>query len=350
MDPTLNSRQKSIINALKSNGKLSRAEITNLLSKTKKVSRPTVIRDLNELLALKIVKTEGGGRATVYRLSQENSLLQYFDVDDYFSRGLYDRSAMKNFNPGVFDSLASLYNKSEIALWEKSVKEFSKRSQKLDPTIYKRELERFIIELSWKSSQIEGNTYTLLETETLIKQRIRAKGHAEGEAIMILNHKYAFDEMLNNKERYKKLTLSKVSDLHSILVRGLGVSEGIRKERVGITGTIYKPIADSTKLHKKLLELIDHVNSVDYPPEKALIIAAMVAYLQPFADGNKRTSRMLANAILLAYGYYPLSYRDVDVNEYKKTMLLFYEQNNLYHLKRIFIEQLQFAMDNYFRV
>ena len=59
---------------------------------------------------------------------------------------------------------------------------------------------------------------------------------------------------------------------------------------------------------------------------------------------------MLSNAILLAYNYFPLSYRDVDVTEYRKAIILFYEQNNLYHLKRIFMEQLRFAMDNYFVV
>lgn len=350
MYDTFNSRQKSIINALKDKGKLSRVEITNLLSRTKKVSRPTVIRDLNELLTRKIIKTEGGGRSTIYKLSQKKSLLQHMDLDDYFSSSLYDRNSMKNFNPDVFNKLTSLYDTGEIALWDKSAKELQKRRKKLDPTIYRRELERFIIELSWKSSQIEGNTYTLLETETLIKQRIRAKGHAEKEAIMILNHKYAFDEIIKKKSDFKTLSFSNISDLHANLVGGLAISTGIRKERVGITGTTYRPIASSVELHKQLLQLIDHVNSTPYPPEKALIVVAMIAYLQPFADGNKRTSRMLANAILIAYGYYPLSYRDVDVNEYKKAVLLFYEQNNLYHVKRLFMEQLQFAMDNYFRI
>jgi len=83
-------------------------------------------------------------------------------------------------------------------------------------------------------------------------------------------------------------------------------------------------------------------------PEKALVAACMIAYLQPFADGNKRTSRMLADAILLAHDYFPLSYRSVDVNEYRRAMIIFYEQNNLYHFKRIFLEQLEFAVNDYF--
>ena len=71
--------------------------------------------------------------------------------------------------------------------------------------------------------------------------------------------------------------------------------------------------------------------------------------VQPFADGNKRTSRMLSNAVLLAHDYFPLSYRSIDVNEYRSAMIVFYEINNLYNYKRLYMKQLQFAIDNYFR-
>ena len=71
--------------------------------------------------------------------------------------------------------------------------------------------------------------------------------------------------------------------------------------------------------------------------------------VQPFADGNKRTSRMLSNAVLLAHDYFPLSYRSIDVNEYRSAMIVFYEINNLYNYKRLYMKQLQFAIDNYFQ-
>jgi len=74
----------------------------------------------------------------------------------------------------------------------------------------------------------------------------------------------------------------------------------------------------------------------------------MISYLQPFTDGNKRTARMASNAILIANNYYPLSYRSIDEVEFKKALILFYEQNNLYHLKRLFLEQYRFAMQTYF--
>ena len=105
-----------------------------------------------------------------------------------------------------------------------------------------------------------------------------------------------------------------------------------------ITGTVYEPLADRHDLEVALRELIKYVNATKYPPEKALI-----------ADGNKRTSRMLANAVLMAEDYPPLSYRSVDVNEYRSAMIVFYETNNLFHFKRIFVDQLEFAIENYFK-
>jgi Fic family protein len=93
---------------------------------------------------------------------------------------------------------------------------------------------------------------------------------------------------------------------------------------------------------------VTSINTTHHPLEKALIALAMIAYIQPFSDGNKRTARMLANALLLAHDYFPLSYRSIDENEYKQALILFYETNNLFHLKRLFLDQYTFALKTYF--
>lgn len=346
-DTILNDRQKEILKLLKNKKGLSRSEISSLFPE-EDVSRITIIRDLNHLIDLGLVKSEGRARATIYTLGQENPLLRYIAINDYFDFPAYERTARSTFNEDVFDNLHSLYNEEEKAQWEKSARELQKRSKELDKSIYKRELERFVIELSWKSSQIEGNTYDLLETETLIKQRIEAKGHPKEEAVMILNHKDAFDTILEKKSSFKKLEFSDVAQLHGVLTKGMEIPTGIREQRVRITGTLYEPLHGRHQLEEMLRKIVGHINKLTYPPEKALVAACMVAYLQPFADGNKRTSRMLANAILLAHNYFPLSYRSVDANEYRRAVILFYEQNNLYHFKRIFLEQLEFVVNNYF--
>lgn len=347
-DTILNSRQQQILKFLKEKGNLSRLALSRLLAFKKETSRITVIRDLNELVKSGFVMASGKGRATRYGLVRINHLLEYIDIDDYFETDSDRRKIKSDFNHHVYSHLSNLYSNQEIDLWEKSSRAFKQAGENLDPSIYKRELERFVIELSWKSSQIEGNTYSLIETETLIKQNIRARGHPEEEAVMILNHKDAFETILDKRAAFRKLDFSDIVQLHNILTKGL-VTSGVRSQPVRITGTAYQPLPDKHDLENALRELIKHINATKYPPEKALILAAMIAYLQPFADGNKRTARMLSNAVLIAYDYFPLSYRNVDVNEYRSAMIIFYETNNLFNFKRMFMSQLEFAMKNYFQ-
>lgn len=347
-DTILNSRQEQILKILKDQGFSSRLKLTDLIVSRKKVSKITLIRDLNQLIEQNFIKVTGKGKATKYELAKKNPFLEYIDLDKYFQTDYFSRKIKKGYSSSIFTHLTDLYSAEEKFLWERSVEIFKKAKKELDHSIYKRELERFVIELSWKSSQIEGNTYSLIEAETLIKQNIVAKNHPQDEALMILNHKKAFDVILDKKKSFRHLSLSDILQLHNVLTQGL-ISSGIRFQEVRITGTNYVPMSHRSDLENALRKVIGHVNQLEYPPEKALVLSAMIAYLQPFADGNKRTSRMIANAVLLAYDYFPLSYRNVDVNEYRSAMVIFYEQNNLYHLKRIFIEQLEFASNNYFQ-
>ena len=347
-DTIINLRQEQILKLLKEKGSLSRSDLAQQIVSKKGISRITLIRDLNELVKADYVVVQGKGRITRYDLVSKNPLLEYVDLNSYFKLDQEKREVKISFNDEIYKNLSNLYSKQEIKLWEEGMTRFNEARKKLNPSIYKRELERFVIELSWKSSQIEGNTYSLIETETLIKQNIRAQGHSEDEARMILNHKDAFNSTLKNKDDFKKLNFSDIVQLHNILTKGL-VSTGIRSQKVRITGTTYEPLSDKYGLVSALKKLIKYVNSIEYPPEKALVIALMVAYIQPFADGNKRTARMLSNAVLIAYNYLPLSYRNVEVNEYRSAMIVFYEINNLFNFKRIFMDQLEFAVNNYFQ-
>jgi Fic family protein len=348
-DTKLNKRQKSILNLLESRGALSRAEIARMLSGITPASRITIIRDINKLVELVYVSVEGKGKSTTYKIIEKNPLLREVILDVYFKTNFNERNIHTHFNDEIYENLASLFTQKEQIILNNAKKLYAQNIKSLEPSIYKRELERFIIEFSWKSSQIEGNTYDLLETEILIKQRIEAKGRTKEEAIMILNHKDAFDSILKNTQTFKQIRFGDVTQLHGIMIKDLNVPTGIRSQIVRITGTSYEPISIRQELEVQLRKIIALINNTAFPPDKALIAACMIAYLQPFADGNKRTARMLSNAILMAHGYYPLSYRDVDVNEFVKAMVIFYEQNNLYHLKRIVMEQMQFSADNYFR-
>ncbi|SRR5258708_266306 len=347
-DTQVNSRQTQLLNYLLINSVSSRSELEKSL-KEEKGSRITIIRDLNLLMENGWIEQTGGGKYVNYSLKKGMELFIPVNIEEYFSKTTDLRNIKyPRFNFGVIDTLTGLFSRTELTLFEEGKKKLENKFKTLDKTLLRRELERFTIELSWKSSQIEGNTYSLLETEELIKNKKEAKGHDKSEAIMILNHKKAFDTILGKKESFKSINVTDIRSIHSELVKDLDIKSGIRESAVGITGTKYLPLDNKFQIEEALTKLVVHVQKVGNIPESALIYLAMIAYLQAFTDGNKRTSRMVSNAMLLANGYYPLSYRSVDEIEYKKALILFYEQNNIYHLKRIFLEQQKFAIDNYF--
>lgn len=119
---------------------------------------------------------------------------------------------------------------------------------------YRKEMERLGIDLSWKSSQIEGNTYSLLETERLLKDKQTAAGKTKEEATMLLNHKDALDFVLDMPDYLKELSMHKIEDIHSILTKELGIDRNIRHRRVGITGTNYRPLDNEFQIREAVLE------------------------------------------------------------------------------------------------
>ena len=163
-----------------------------------------------------------------------------------------------------------------------------------------------------------------------------------------LNHKDALDFILDNPDYLSELTVTKIETIHSILVKELAVDRNIRIRRVGITGTNYRPLDNEFQIREALEQMCQVVNRKENVFEKALLILLLISYIQPFDDGNKRTARIVSNALLIANNYCPLSFRTVDSIDYKKAMLLFYEQNNLSAFKQIFIEQFAFAVKTYF--
>lgn len=349
-DTNITLRQRLALNLVSGSDGLSRQEIQNQITKTYPVSKITLVRDLNILLDKKLIKLEGKGKRTRYHPFSDSPLLRYFDIESYFSVEPDKRQGAKtNFDPSVFSSLKNLFSQTELDRVREIGKSFTRQTKSLPAVILKQELERFVIEFSWKSSKIEGNTYTLLETEALIKEEKEAQGKSKQEAMMILNHKLAFEQILKKPARFKKITLSEVNQLHNLMVKNLKIPTGIRGHAVGIIGTVYRPLDNQHQTREALEQMIDLTNKTKEPLEKGLIVNLLVSYIQPYADGNKRTGRMLSNAVLLAFDHYPLSYRSVDEEDFKKALILFYEQGSLYHFKKLFLEQLAFSLANYFQ-
>ena len=346
----LNKRQSLILDYINKHNGSSRLELEYYLETVDdKTSKNTIIRDLDVLLKNNYINKIGSARSIKYLSAESNELLMKYDVDNYFKIDVDNREIKYHqFNFNVYRNLKNLFSVEEIKKLENINKIYTNKINTLSSTILKRECERLLIELSWKSSQIEGNTYSLLDTEALIKENIEAKGHRKEESIMILNHKKALEFIFENKNYFKIITLKKLEELHALLTSDLGVDKGLRKSPVGIVGTNYKPLSNQLQIKEAIDKLINTINNTENIIEKALITVLMISYIQPFGDGNKRTGRILANAILFANDYCPLSYRSINESDYKKAVIIFYENNSLDYFKKLFVEQFKFAVEKYF--
>ena len=297
------------------------------------------------------IVAEGKARATRYRLSPQAQLLMPLNLDTYFALEVDERQVQSSYNFELINGLLAetrLFSDKEQSHLDALQDEFRQHVGELTDNEYRKEMERLGIDLSWKSSQIEGNTYTLLETERLLRESKTAEGKTKEEAVMLLNHKDALSFILDNPDYLKELTVSHIEDIHQLLTKDLSIDKGLRRHRVGITGTNYHPLDNEFQIREAMRDACELINSKSNIFEKALLTLVLLSYIQPFSDGNKRTARITSNAILIANDYCPLSFRSVDSIDYKKAMLIFYEQNSLYAFKQIFMEQFEFAVKEYF--
>jgi len=196
-------------------------------------------------------------------------------------------------------------------------------------TYARRVLEPLLIDLSWSSSRLEGNSFSLLATEELFR-----KGTADGDldAVMLLNHKAAIEFLIDAVPDYG-LTAGVIHNLHALLMQdlladsaGLGV---MRHKIVSISGTTYYPCQVPTQLEEMFELILDKARQINNPVEAAFFLWVNLAYLQPFEDGNKRTSRLAANIPLMLYNCAPLSFLDIEAHDYAYAMMGVYEHCNV---------------------
>lgn len=342
-------REKEILQYLHYHPDSSRKDIESSLEL--KESKSTIKRILAALAEEGSIVVSGQGRATRYDVSPQAKVTMELDTDTYFLNETDDRIVQIGFNFELINNIlpkVEIFTTDEKSHLEALQEQFSKNIEDITPTEYRKEMERLGIDLSWKSSQIEGNTYSLLETEKLLKEKKTAAGKTKEEAVMLLNHKDALDYLLENPSYFTELSVRRIEELHSILVKDLDLDKGIRKRKVGVTGTNYTPLDNEFQIREALEDSCRLINGKENVFDKAILALVLISYIQAFADGNKRTARMTGNAILIANRFCPISFRTVDSVDYKKAMLMFYEQNNISAFKKIFIDQFAFAVKTYF--
>lgn len=223
--------------------------------------------------------------------------------------------------------------------------------EKLEPGTYaKRILHRLLIDLSWNSSRLEGNTYSLLETEQLLAFGAEASGKDAFETQMIMNHKNAIEFMIENIAEYG-FTKYFILNIHALLSDGLlanPLARGyLRKIPVGIGRTVYTPLAVPQLIEDYFLLILEKARKIQNPFEQAFFLMVQLPYLQPFEDLNKRVSRLSANIPLIENNVAPLSFVDVPKDDYISGLLAVYELNNIVLLRDVFVWAYERSAEQY---
>lgn len=207
-------------------------------------------------------------------------------------------------------------------------------------TYARRILDRLLIDLSWNSSRLEGNTYSLLETERLLEIGEAAAGKDAREAQMILNHKSAIEMLVENSEEtgFNRFT---ILNLHALLSQNLlpdaSACGRLRRISVGIGGTVFHPLDIPQLVEECFQQILDTAAAISDPFEQSFFVMVHVPYLQPFEDINKRVSRLAANLPFIQGNLSPLSFVDVPQRAYVDAILAVYELNRLELLRDVYV-------------
>lgn len=332
-----------------------------LITSLPDINRRTLQRRLKRLQDDNRIIAEGESIARVYKVVSdvtENKLLSSFtnnqETPDYIPvskegeiiRDLvrqpltrrkpvgYQRSFLEEYQPGATYYLSESLRSQLHAIG-------SMETGKQPAGTYAREiLNRLLIDLSWSSSRLEGNTYSRLDTEKLIEFGQVAKGKDLQETQMILNHKAAI-EMLVEEADHVGFNIFTFLNLHAILSENLlpdeDASGRLRRRPVDISGSVFHPLLMPLALEECFRLLLQKAAAIQDPFEQSFFVMVQLPYLQPFEDVNKRTSRLGANIPLIKNSLCPLSFIDVPEQAYIDGTLGIYELNQIDLLRDVFV-------------
>lgn len=337
-----------------SNYPLSAREVSEALGD---LTRITTIRRLNKLGEMGLVVTVGGGRSTKYRIVNRIPFrvsvpvgLDAKDIDQYVNQPVqmrervrYQRDFLSNYKPNLTRYL-------EEPLLDKLHQAGSLDYEyPYDPSTDsgRRVFERFLVDLSFASSRLEGVDTDYLQTERLVLRLNRdSSSQDRTHAIIILNHKDAIEMLLRGVVAESGLSpmdfnLMTVCDVHAQLTKNLLIDPNnvgqLRRLEVNIEGSSYVPESNFGDLRESLTEILEKCREIRDPFEQSLFALVHLSYLQPFVDGNKRTARILANLPLIRSGLCPLSFLGTPKSAYVNGMLGVYELNRTELIRDVFL-------------
>jgi hypothetical protein len=201
-------------------------------------------------------------------------------------------------------------------------------------------MDRLLIDLAWNSSRLEGNTYSMLETQRLLEFGESADGKATQEAQMILNHKASI-EMLAEQAEELGFNRYTICSLHALLSDNLMSDSSacgrLRDRPVGISGTVFHPLEVPQRIEEYFLTILSKAEEIEDPFEASFFVMVHLPYLQAFEDVNKRVSRLAANIPLVRHNLCPLSFVDVETEDYLSALIGLYELKRIEYLRDVFV-------------
>ncbi|MDQ8208205.1 Fic family protein [Coraliomargarita sp. SDUM461003] len=207
-------------------------------------------------------------------------------------------------------------------------------------TYVRKVLDRWLIDLSWNSSRLEGNTYSILEAQRLLELGEASDGKATVEAQMLLNHKAAI-ELLADQVDEIGFNHYTICNLHALLADNLMPDPDscgrIRERSVGIAASVYYPPEGHLRIKERFNVFLEKAEAIENPFEQAFFAMVHLPYLQAFEDVNKRVSRLAANIPLVRHNLCPLSFVDVPQSDYVHAILGVYELNRIEYLREVFV-------------
>jgi Fic family protein len=321
---------------------------SELVSAVAPASRATVLRRLGQLKEQGLVVSVGRGPSQRWRpvvdAAPANDELVPLTDEGRVVRAQVRRPLIKRTPVGFQASFLDRYVPGETSYLSPALRERlhslgATEAQRPSGTYARQILDRLLIDLSWSSSRLEGNTYSRLETARLLEDGVRAEGKSMGEAIMILNHKRAIEFLVDSADTLA-ISDGVIRNVHACLMDGLiGAPEAIgalRTRSVQIEGSSYLPPQLPPLVRSAFERFVAKAAAITDPFEQSFFAMVHLPYIQPFEDGNKRTSRLCANIPLIARNLKPLSFVDVTDRDYLDGVLGVYEYTDVSLLRDVF--------------
>jgi hypothetical protein len=309
------------------------------------VSETTIWRVLKRLVDENKLQVAGKGRATGYSLAGAAVVRAHLKTPHIRRRSVsYNKEFLDRYIPG-----------KTFYLGADDRQRLQEAGQPNPPplpagTYARRILERLLVDLSWASSRMEGNTYDILETEQLIRFGQEASGKDRKEALMILNHKGAIEYIVDN---LADITVCRpdIFSIHALLADGLLVNPAmagrLRRTPVRITYSSYSPLGDQFEIEEEFDILIQKAAAIADPFEQSFFLLVYIPYLQAFDDINKRTSRIASNIPLLKADLAPMSFVTMHDRDYIDALFGIYELNNVSLLRDVYVDAYVASAENY---